>query len=159
MASIYSTKGVGTMQTTTIGETLVGTYELLSFEIRKSDGSVVFPLGEDAVGRISYDDAGRMAVQVMRPGRPKFASGDMLAGSPEEIAAAWAGYIGYSGSYIIDEAAGTVTHEIAVSSFPNWVGDNQVRFFEFDGDTLELSTAPLMYDGVGTVATLVWERV
>lgn len=145
-------------KTASATETLVGTYRLRSFEIRRTDGSVAYPLGETPQGRISYDAAGRMAVQVMRPDRPESASGDMLRGTPDELAAAWAGYIGYMGTYRIDEGAGTVTHQLEVASFPNWVGEAQVRFFKFEGDTLELTTAPLVYDGVGTVAALVWER-
>lgn len=141
-----------------VGLTLVGTWDLGSCEIRRSDDNVAYPFGADAVGRIAYDGAGRMAVHLMRRDRPDFASGDMLRGTPQEIEAAWSGYLGYAGTYVVDEPAGTVTHRITISSFPNWVGDDQVRFFRLEGDTLELTTAPLTYGGVSVVVALVWVR-
>jgi hypothetical protein len=141
-----------------LSDKLVGTYNLRSFEVRKSDGSVGYPLGKNAVGRITYDDAGCVAVQVMRAGRPKFASGDMLGGTPDEVFEAWAGFVSYAGRYKIDESAGTVTHQIDICSFPNWVGQNQIRHFRFEGSTLEVTTPPLAYGGDSSVAASVWER-
>lgn len=78
------------MSTSAITDQFVGTYALRSFEVRRSDGSVAYPFGHDAVGRITYDEAGRIAAQIMRLDRPPFASGDMLSGTSDEVAAAGA---------------------------------------------------------------------
>lgn len=141
-----------------ITDQFVGTYVLRSFEVRTSDGSVAYPFGQDAVGRITYDEAGRMAVQIMRLDRPPFASADMLSGTSDEIAAAWTGFISYAGRYEVDEDAETVTHQIEMCSFPNWVGEDQVRHFHLDGSMIELRTPPVAYGGDATVAALAWER-
>ena len=146
------------MSMSAITDQFVGTYVLRSFEVRRSDGSVAYPLGQDAVGRITYDEAGRMAVQIMRPDRPPFASADMLSGTSNEIAAAWTGFLSYAGRYEVDEGAAIVTHHVEMCSFPNWVGEDQIRHFHFDGSMFELTTPPLAFGGDATVAALVWER-
>ncbi|MBC6422077.1 MAG: lipocalin-like domain-containing protein [Hormoscilla sp. SP5CHS1] len=93
----------------------------------------------------------------MTANRPKFATGNILRGSTEEKAAAAETYISYCGKYeIID---GKVIHHVEASLFPNWVGVDQERFFEFQGDRLSLSTPPIMYDGKQLTAHVLWERV
>ena len=138
---------------------LVGSYRLESWEVRRpDDGTTFHPMGSEPVGRISYDADGHMAVQVMRPGRTEFTSGDLFDASTDELEEAWAGFVAYAGSWSLDVDAGTVTHDIEISSFPNWVGDQQVRFIALDGDRLELSTAPIRLGGGETVSSLVWHR-
>jgi hypothetical protein len=39
-------------------------------------------------------------------------------------------------------AQNTVIHHIEVCSYPNWIGNAQVRFAKLDGDVLVLSTNP-----------------
>ena len=54
---------------------LVGNWTLLSYVTENPDGSRGKPYG-DAVGRLSYDEHGHMAGQVMRPGRMEVAPGE-----------------------------------------------------------------------------------
>jgi hypothetical protein len=136
----------------------VGTYALRSCETRRSDGSVSYPFGQGAVGRITYDEVGRMAVQIMQLDRPLFTSDDPLGGTSDEIAVAWAGFLSYAGQYKIDETAGVVTHQIEVSPFPNWVGGAQFRHFQLDGSRLDLTMPPIVYGADVVVGALVWER-
>ena len=53
----------------------------------------------------------------------------------------------------------TVIHHIEISSYPNWIGNAQVRFARLEGDLLMLSTKPMTFQGVERRAELVWERV
>ncbi len=62
-----------------------------------------------------------------RPERAPFADGDLLRATLEKYAAAGSSYIGYSGRFFIDEGKKTLSHEMAVSFFPNWLGQRQVR--------------------------------
>jgi hypothetical protein len=55
---------------------LVGTWRLVSFEMRDEDGRVTHPLGGDAVGFITYTPDGHMAVQFGRADRARLAVGD-----------------------------------------------------------------------------------
>jgi hypothetical protein len=52
-----------------------------------------------------------------------------------------------------------VVHHVKVSFFPNWVGVDQERFFDFDRNRLSLSTPPFLIGGMQQTAHLIWERV
>lgn len=136
---------------------LLGTWNLLSWEIRSSDGAVGYPLGEKPKGVLTYDEAGRMAVQVMQTERRLSESTDPFGASPEEIVTAWMGFVSYAGRYEHDPVGRRVVHHIEVSYFPNWVGSRQERIYRFDGNLLVLSTPPMSLGGASTVSTLFWE--
>ena len=138
---------------------LIGTWRLRSWKNSGSDGSVVEPLGENPIGYISYHDHGYMSVEIMAEGRTPFGDDDALGGTTEERSAAISTYLGYAGPFEVRADEGAVIHHIEVCSFPNWVGDAQVRFAELDGDTLTLSTKPMTFQGVERTAALVWDRV
>ena len=135
----------------------VGTWRLVSLEMRKPDGQVSYLLGSDAVGYIMYTEDGYMSVAMMSGDRAKFAAGDFTRGTIEEKVAAADTYISYCGRYEIRD--GKIIHHIAVSFFPNWTGVEQERLFEFSGRRLSLSTPPFLADGVRQTAHLIWERV
>lgn len=136
----------------------VGAWKLISYELRGSDGSVQRPLGPNPVGRLMYDASGRMMGQCIDPGRANFTHSNHNRGSLDEIKAAFLGCIAYFGAYEIDETAGTVTHCVIGSLFPNWIGTRQVRCFRFESNRLILSTPPIKSAGREVVGTLVWER-
>ncbi|HEV2132168.1 MAG TPA: lipocalin-like domain-containing protein [Longimicrobiaceae bacterium] len=138
---------------------LVGTWSLVSWESRSPEGEVTHPFGADAAGRLNYDAAGNMAVHLMRPGRPPFATEDQFGASAEEAQRAFNGYFGYFGTYTVQESQGTVTHHVEAASPPNWIGTDQLRYFQIAGDTLTLSTAAIALAGEGTSHVLVWRRI
>jgi hypothetical protein len=140
-------------------EQFVGTWKLVSFEFRTSTGRVFYPYSQDAFGILMYDAHGNMNGQIMRPDRPAFASGDLMRGTPEEIKAAFEGFVGYFGTYEVHEEEGAVIHHVTDSVFPNYVGENQVRFFQFSGNRLSLSTPPIQAGGVTLTGVIVWERI
>ena len=55
---------------------LAGSWKLISFHSKDSSGQTSYPFGKDAQGRLIYEPDGRMAVQLMNPNRPRFASDD-----------------------------------------------------------------------------------
>ena len=136
----------------------VGTWKLGSSEFRRSDGNAIYPYGKDAVGLIIYGADELMSVRLMRSDRPAFASGDILKGTVEEIKAAFEGYLAYFGTYDVNEQDGTVTHHIQGSSFPNWVGQDQKRYFKFSDNRLTLSTPPIPAGDTTVTGLLIWER-
>jgi hypothetical protein len=136
----------------------VGSWSLESWEARTPFGEVTYPFGEDPAGRIMYDATGNMSVQLMRQDRPRFNSDDPFGGTVDEIQSAFEGFFAYYGRYSVQEGDSTVIHHLVGSSFPNWVGVDQVRHFAFSGDTLTLSTPPLLAEGATAVHTLVWIR-
>lgn len=136
---------------------LIGTWRLVEWENRDAEGQVSYPLGRGATGYITYTADGYMFVALMRAGRPAFAAGDLLGGTPEERTAAAESYISYAGTYEVH--ADRVIHHVLASLFPNWVGTDQERFIDWDDERLILSTAPTLFGGSTRTAHLIWERV
>ena len=135
---------------------VVGTWRLRRWETRTADGCVTYPLGPDAVGYLSYTPEGYVFVAMMRANRPRYATDDLLGGTPPERADAAGSYVTYCGRYQLHE--GRVIHHIELSLFPNWTGLDQERFVDVDGDRLTITTAPIAIGGT-TTNRLVWERV
>jgi len=138
---------------------IIGAWKLISFEIQKENGEVVYPFGKNAQGSVIYTESGRVSAQVMRPDRPRFASGDQMKGTTEEIKANYEGFVSYYGPYEFNRKKGLVIHHMEGSLFPNWEGQRQKRFFELSGNRLKLSTPPTLWDGGEVVAVLLWERI
>lgn len=137
----------------------VGSWDLVSVENRASDGSVTLPFGDTPRGRISYTPDGFLSAHVMRDARAAFGDGaGLYDGSATEKAAAYDSYIAYYGRYTVDAAAGTVTHRIEGSLFPNWSDSAQTRHYAFDGDTLILRSPPLDTGGKTLTVHVVWRR-
>ena len=136
-------------------EDFIGTWRLVSVETRNEDGSL--HRRGSRTGYIIYTADGYMSVAFMKEGRSEFASGDIRGGTVEEKVEALNGYISYSGRYEV--SGNSVFHNIEVSLFPNWIGDKQERFYEFDGERLTLSTPLQLVGGMQLSSHLVWERV
>jgi hypothetical protein len=142
-----------------LGERLIGTWRLVTFEYRLANGAIVAAYGESPAGLLVYDANGLMTAQIMNPDRPRFVSGDRRKGSYEELHAAVEGYIAYFGAYEVNEEEGYVTHTEAGDIFPNAVGTRQRRYVELDGDRLVLKVPPVVLGGELMTAVAVWERV
>jgi hypothetical protein len=134
---------------------LVGTWKLIAYE-HWTNGQVTYPMGRDACGYLSYDPQGCMSVQIMRADRPALRAGHLAEGTLEELRTIMAGYLGYAGTYEVNDRAGTVTHYVDVHLLPNAVGACLTRRFEVCGDRLTLYTAA---DGRQEGGRLIWERV
>jgi len=140
-------------------EQFLGTWKLVSSEL-VSDDDVIYPLGKNCQGIITFDEAGKLSGQMMNPDRPKFASNDMLRGTPEEIQFAYQGYVAFWANYTVDEQKGTMSYTVEGSLFPNWVGHHQDRHYSIDGNRLTLKMSPLSLGGKeNVVGVLVWERL
>ena len=139
-------------------ERLLGTWKLVSCAGHWSDGRVTHPYGTNPAGLLVYDADGHFSGQIQAQVRPLFESGNLLKGTPEEIKAAFEGYVAYYGTYEVDEAVGSLTHHVLGSLFPNWVGDDQTRFYEFAEGRLSLTTPPFTGKRAQVTLTLVWER-
>jgi len=141
-------------------EQLVGAWALSTFVERDIEtGLENHPFGQRPLGLILYTPDGYVSAQLQRPERPPFADGDILRATPEEYAAAGSSYVAYSGRFFVDEGKKSLSHEMAVSFFPNWLGQRQVRLVEVNGDCLRLSTdGPQRVNGGLKTATLTWRR-
>lgn len=138
---------------------LIGTWNLLSWEFRNSDGSTYYPMGKDCLGQIIYTREGLMSVHLMKKERKPFINNGLFDGKTDEKASIADSFIAYAGKFSISE--NIVTHDIKLCSFPNWIGTKQKRFFELKGNNqLILSTPPLQVkNNEFETAYLIWERM
>ncbi|SEF26540.1 Lipocalin-like domain-containing protein [Amycolatopsis pretoriensis] len=106
---------------------LVGAWELETF------GDPAGPLGPRPAGFLLYLPDGYLSVSMMRasPGEPRF--------------------MGYAGRWRIE--GDRLVHRIVVSSRADWVGTEQERVAELDGDRLHITTA-----GPRRRRVVVWRR-
>jgi len=70
---------------------------------REPDGTLTYPLGDDAAGQLMYSSDGRMSAQLMRRAQRRFAQDDWRQATETEKTQAWTSYFGYFGTYTIDE--------------------------------------------------------
>lgn len=139
-----------------INDSLIGTYELVSWENRHESGIITYPLGVDAKGVISYSPDGFVSVHIMANKRKKHSVADLFGGEPAEIANSATTHISYCGRYEI--TGKEVIHYVSVSSFPNWVSSEQRRNWEFKDDQLLLSAKGLQVGNERVEAYLIWQR-
>jgi hypothetical protein len=141
---------------TTAATRIVGTWELVTRTVRRADGTAIVDrvLGEKPVGRLAYDASGAMSLQMMRVGR-KGAISTPENPADRSNARVITGYDSYFGRYTVDEKASTVTHHVQGSLFPEDVGDDWVRPFTIEGDTLTLR----LTGEDGLTRTLVFHRM
>jgi len=136
---------------------IVGTWQLITRTVTRADGTTIVDpvLGEKPTGRLIYDASGAMSLQMMRTGRKEAISSPANArdkANPRAIL----GYDSYFGRYTVDEKAGTITHHVEGSLFPEDLGEDWVRPFTLKGDTLTLR---LTSATDGLTRTLVFQRL
>ena len=135
---------------------LVGTRTLVSITL-EYDGKKTDFFGANPQGQLTFDPNGRFSVIITRSDVPKFASNSRDAGTSEENKTAMEGSIAYFGTYSVSEADTVIRYHIDGSTYPNWQGTDQERFFKLSGDELTLTTLTTSI-GAGT-AYSVWKLV
>jgi len=140
-------------------EQLFGSWELQSRTVTRANGEPIADpvLGAQPIGRLFYDASGHMALQMMRQGRRQAIT---EPANPEDAknARVILGYDAYFGTFTVDEAAGTVTHHVQSSLFPEDLGKDFTRSFRVNGDTFELSFTSPGGAGGAITRTLVFRR-
>jgi hypothetical protein len=140
------------------GSPLYGTWTLAAAEVLAADGTrVVDPAyGAAAKGILIVDRDGRYSLQIFRPDRPKFASGDKKSGTADEYRSAMLGMSTHAGRIRVDAGRRTLAFEIEISAYPNWEGTTQIREYELDSGRLSYRVPASA--GAGTTAISVWVR-
>jgi hypothetical protein len=112
---------------------VLGTWKLVSYEAEyQATGEREPVLGKNWTGYIIFTPDGRMMVAMTSEGRqaPKI---------DQDRADLLKSMVAYSGMYRL-EGDKFIT-KVDVSWNPAWVGTEQVRFFRFEGDRLQVTTA------------------
>jgi hypothetical protein len=130
-----------------VRERLRGAWRLESFVFTGEGGEPWHPLGREPAGFLFVTQDDYISFNFMAEGRRAFASDDLFAGRPDELAAAAQAVVSFAGPFRIEDA--TLVVDVQFSLFPNWIGKMQVRAFELDGDALILrTTGPIVFGGV-----------
>jgi hypothetical protein len=114
---------------------LVGTWSVISFvNVNNKTGKTTEAFGSNPKGYFMFDAANHFSINLMRPGRPKFARRDFpVAGESD---AALEGIVVMFGDYKINEPENSISLHIIGSSFPAWDNTNQTRLIAINGDEL-----------------------
>jgi Lipocalin-like domain len=140
-----------------IQQRIVGTWKLVSTQETFRDGHTgPYPdIGPDGTGYLIYSPDGHMCVALMKPNRPKWHAGEEEATDAEKIGAA-SGFTSYCGTYKIDEENHIMFHYPEISFNPNFIGTEQRRPYQLDGNRLTFSG--VVPEGEIERWTIVWER-
>src|SRR5260221_2938527 len=119
----------------------IGVWKLVSGVAKHEvTGAMRYPWGKNPVGRVSYDESGRVFAQLMNPGRRSIggaanrgAASAIGTASAEEMREMLTGFNAYFGTFDIDEPSKTVMHHLQSALIPSWVGTDQRRQYEFSG--------------------------
>src|SRR6478736_6789287 len=118
-------------ETTQSQSPLVGSWRLISFELRDEEGVVSRPWGDEVTGINTYTADGFLSEQFGSAHRPALAKDDWVSASPVEI----------------DLDGQTITYHLDESLMPNWIGKTERRFWSVTDDTLTITTPPLLVGG------------
>ena len=123
---------------------LVGTWALISLEVRRSDGTITHPLGPSPAGRFMFDADGNFSAQSMNP--------DRRDDDPDGYMAIW-------GTYEVDEQRQVFTLTFIGSNQPASIGVRTVRHVNFKDGVAVFSTDPQVIDGLAQQTFITWEKI
>ena len=135
---------------------LVGTWQLTTFSLTVVETKETSrPYGDHPTGYIQYSPGGHMVMFLS--GELKVpASGKYTDAERADIHRA---IVAYAGTYAVE--GNTVVYHVLTSWRPEWIGHDQVRYFETNGTNLTIKTTPVTFTQTGqtVVATLTLRRV
>jgi len=132
---------------------LVGNWKLVSFETLSPTGEA--RPGTYDSGRLHYDRAGNMAAHLMRTPAAKTPA----PATDQARSAAYRSYLGYYGPYTVDEKNQIVHHLVEGSSFPHWIGTDQVRGYSVSEDGQKLVLTVVSGPGATPSSRVTWQRL
>lgn len=127
------------------------TWALESFQSQGVNGEVVYPLGKEAKGLITFTPQNRISVHIMAVEEQSVNKGTFLTDAEEKMAVL--GYHAYAGKFQIDETTQTLTTHVAISLLSSYVGTNQTRSVKLADGKLHLSNVQ------HPERKLVWKKV
>lgn len=137
---------------------LIGAWRLISWEIDfEGLDQPARPFGEHPVGWLLYSADGAMSAQLMSHGRPGLGGRSIRKLSPEERLDVLETFFAYAGRYRIEDDV--IIHEVDVALNPDFIGQDQHRKAELDGDRLILRGSETDARGRQRRHCLIWQRL
>jgi hypothetical protein len=137
---------------------LVGTWQLTSFSLIVVDTKEMSrPYGDHPTGYIQFSPGGHMVMFLAAGELKPPAAGSYTDAERADVHRSIIG--AYAGTYTVE--GNTVIYHVMTSWRPEWIGRNQVRYFEINGTNLTIKTTPVTFTRTGQtiVATLTFDRV
>lgn len=133
-----------------------GAYKLIEKHSIRTDGTKVFPWGENVNGLLIYTDT-HVSAQLGVTDRNKLSTYNFREAKEDEALYAFITYIAYFGEYQVRD--GYVIHKIKQSLFPNWIGQNVKRYYKFDDDLLYLEAKEVAETTGLEKTVLIWKQL
>jgi len=119
---------------------LLGVWMLETFELEdRSTGEITLPFGPAPSGTIVFHPEGRFFALLTSDG----------SGAARKVVA-------YSGRYRVEPDR--FATEVDIASLPDWIGSQQVRYWQIEGGRLRLTSEPLNLAGAEGLHPTVWWR-
>ena len=135
-AGLASSPGSAVAQQKSLKEQLVGTWILVSCDLKAADGTTAPQCVNPTSGSMSLDASGRSTEVTTPRGRPKFTAG---RNSPaDEFKAAALGLAANFGTWSADDADKIITLHIEAAQNPNREGIDEKDMVTIVGDELRL---------------------
>ena len=146
VAGLAALQGNAGAEQKTLRQQLVGTWSFVRTEATQQDGTKQLPFGPNPRGvNIFTEDGHFTQIQVA----------DGIA--VEENKSVVQGSLALFGTYTVDETAKTIIYKVELSTFPNWVGQEQTRPIDsLTAGELRHSSADASIAGAKTVN--IWTR-
>lgn len=128
-------------------EAIVGSWHLVSFEIRTEARAPAFPLGSCPQGFLMYTSDGYLSVQNMLPPETTLTNNALAAA---EV------YGTFNGRYEI--RGNRIIHHIGMSSIPSWSGRDLERTLTIEGGRLVLIGLPMDPGPAVSRVRMIWKR-
>jgi hypothetical protein len=142
-----------------VPERVIGTWKLVSANNVRANGTLepMPEYGPNPLGYLIYDGTGRMCVSLANPKPVKWANPEKP--TKDEIVQTANDFFAYCGTYEVKDQQGDIIHRPEMSSWPHYIGTDQVRHFKLDGDNLVLSGSETAPNGTSSGYRITWKRV
>ena len=160
MLAVLSTAAIwaGILPAVSVENALVGTWQLKGFSLIVVDTKETSrPYGENPTGYIQFSPGGHMVMFLAAGELKPPASGSYTDAERADVHRAIVG--AYAATYTVE--GNKVTYHVLTSWRPEWIGRDQIRYFEINGKNLTITTTPVTFSRTGQsiVATLTFDRV
>jgi hypothetical protein len=148
----------GILPAVSVENALIGTWQLKSFSLIVLDTKETSrPYGENPTGYIQFSPGGHMVMFLAAGELKPPASGSYTDADRADVHRAIVG--AYAATYTVE--GNRVTYHVLTSWRPEWIGRDQIRYFEINGTNLTIKTTPVTFSRTGQsiVATLTFDKV
>jgi hypothetical protein len=140
-----------------ISSQVAGTWRLVSYQEKLSNGDIVNPYGDTPQGVAIFEPGGYVSVQIMKIPRVSFPAGYDRA-TVEQVKAVHEAYLAYYGTWAIDETESALIENIKASNQPYLNNQMTTQRYDFEGKRLSLRTV-LTDRGDEHSVVFVWEKM